>query len=309
MFKNKGSLFGGLLIAIFVIVGGCKSKFEKLKAGNDNAKKYQEAVKYYNKKDYSRALALFEDLIQRYRGRAEAEDLYWYYAYTNYNLKDYTSARYHFKTFADTYPASARAEECRYMSAYCYYLDSPNYTLDQDNTLKAIDALQLFINLYPKGERVTEASKLIDNLRDKLEQKSFANAKLYLTVGDYRSAVIAFGNSMRDFPDTKYGEEMSFLVIQAEYLYAKNSLEVKQEERFTAALSSYADFVEKYPTSKYLKEATSLQKDSERGIENVKRFLADAAQNQKAQKKAANAVEEKNNQIEQTINPNQNEQQ
>ena len=77
--------------------------------------------------------------------------------------------------------------------------------------------MQLFINLYPKSDRVAEASKLIQNLRDKLEEKSYANAKLYLTISDYQSAVIAFGNTLRDYPDTKYAEEMEFLTIKAQY--------------------------------------------------------------------------------------------
>jgi outer membrane protein assembly factor BamD len=213
MFKKQILVFFSISLAFVLVLGGCKSKFEKLKASNDNAKKYQEALKLYNKKEYTKALELFDGLAQRYRGQEQAEDLFYYYAYTNYKLKDYTSARYHFKNFAETYQGSPRAEECRFMAAYCFYLDSPNFSFDQDNTTKAIEALQLFINLYPKSDRVAEASKLIQDLRDKLEEKAYANAKLYLIISDYQSAVIAFGNALRDYPDTKYAEEMEFLTV------------------------------------------------------------------------------------------------
>src|ERR1700759_437431 len=158
MFKKQRAILSGFLILFIIVAVSCKSKFEKLKASNDNAKKYQAALAFYNKKQYNKALELFETLVQRYRGQAQAEDLYYYYAYTNYRLKDYTSASYHFKQFGDTYPSSQRAEECNFMSAYCYYLDSPVYSLDQDNTTKAIEKLQLFLNLYPKSERVAETS-------------------------------------------------------------------------------------------------------------------------------------------------------
>lgn len=277
MFKKQRPLLSGLLLLLLLVAGSCKSKFEKLKASNDNAKKYQAALAYYNKKEYSKALELFETLVQRYRGQSQAEDLYYYYAYANYNLKDYTSARYHFKTFADTYPTSLRAEECRFMEAYCYYLDSPIYSLDQENTTKAIETLQLFINLYPKSERVAEAGKLIQNLRDKLERKSYENAKLYLTIGDYLSAVMAFGNTLRDYPDTKYAEELDFLTIKAQYLYADHSRNFSQADRFGQAISYADQFIEKYPTSKYLADAKSLKKDSQRGAENAKRQLAEEA--------------------------------
>jgi outer membrane protein assembly factor BamD len=245
-----------------------------LRLSNDTAKKYQEALKLYNDKSYNKALVLFDDLVQKYRGRAEAEDLSYYYAYTNYKLKDYTTSRYHFKTFADSYPNSAKAEECRFMAAYCFYLESPIYSLDQENTIKAIESLQLFINLYPKSERVAEASKLIDNLRDKLESKSYANARLFLDIGDYKSAVIAFKNSMRDFPDTKYAEEMEFLTIKAQYLYATNSVDYRQEARFNEAIAIFTEFSEKYPKSKYLNEAQMLKKDSEKAIIDINKLLA-----------------------------------
>lgn len=282
----------GLTVSLLLIAQGCKSKFEQLRESTDIAKKYQEAVKLYEKKDYTKALILFDDLVQRYRGRAEAEDLYYYFAYTNYKLRDYTTARYHFKSFADTYPSSSKAEECRYMSAYCFYLESPTFSLDQGNTLKAIEALQLFINLYPASDRVEEASKLIQNLRDKLEIKSYENAKLYLNIGDYKSAVIAFKNSMRDFPDTKYAEEMEFLTIKSQYLYAKNSFEEKQEERFLEAIQLSNEFAENYPSSKYLKEAEQFKIDSEKDIVSVKKFLANLAAEQKANE--AKTVENKN---------------
>ena len=268
-------------------LGSCKSKYEKLKASNDNAKKYQEAVKFYNKKEYSKALGLFEDLVTRYRGRTGYEDLYYYYAYTNYKLKDYTAARYHFKTFADTYPASPRAEECRFIAAYCFYLDSPVFSLDQENTQKAIESLQLFINLYPKSDRVTEASKLIQNLRDKLEAKAYANAKLYLTIGDFQSAVIAFNNMLRDYPDTKYAEELEFLIIKSQYEYARVSNERRQEERYNQTIAYADQFAEKYEKSKYLKEAEDLKKDSEQGIQSTKRILAEASVNPKLADKIA----------------------
>ncbi|MBB6236395.1 outer membrane protein assembly factor BamD [Pedobacter sp. AK013] len=277
MFKVKH-----LIILVFIAalgIAGCKSRFEKLRASNDVAKKYQEALRLYNKRDYSKALVLFEDLSQKYRGRAEAEDLNYYYAYTLYRLSDYTTARYQFKSFAETYPASKNAEEARYMGAYCFYLESPNFSLDQENTYKAIDALQLFINLYPTSDRAAAAGKYIATLRGKLEDKAFENAKMYLTTGpsnvdNYRAAVIALKNAQRDYPDIKYAEEMDFLMIKAQYLYAKNSYVIRQEDRYNEALALYTEFTENHPDSKYTKDAKALKDDVEAGIAATKQELA-----------------------------------
>ena len=272
--KNKKSIVVVFSLLVIMFASSCMSKFEKLRLSSDVTRKYEEALRLYNKKDYNRALILFEDLAQRYRGRAEAEDIYYYYAYTNYRLKDYINARYHFKIFAETYPHSSKTEECRFMAGKCYYLESPIHSLDQQNTLKAIDALQLFINLYPKSERVAEASTLIDHLRYKLETKSYHNAKLFLDIGNYKSAVIAFKNSLRDYPDTKYTEEIEYLMVKAQYLFAKNSIENKQEDRFNEAILLAVDFLTKYPLSKHHKEVEHLKKESKLGITSVQKMMA-----------------------------------
>jgi outer membrane protein assembly factor BamD len=141
--------------------------------------------------------------------------------------------------------------------------------------------------LYPKSDRVAEASKLIQNLRDKLEQKAYANAKLYLTISDYQAATIAFNNMLRDYPDTKYAEELEFLTIRAQYLYAQHSREDFQEERYNQTIVYANQFVDKYPNSKSLKEAKQYKKDSEQGIVKTKYILAEALTNARLANKIA----------------------
>jgi outer membrane protein assembly factor BamD len=266
------ALFG---LFVLITVVSCKSKFEKIKTSNNIGQIYQEAIKYFNARKYEKAGTLFELVKTHYRARPEAEDLYFYIAQNSFNMKDYATARYHFEEFSSNYPNSARAEEARYMGAYCLYLESPRSSLDQTYTYRAINALQLFINYYPASERVGNATELIDELRDRLERKAFENAKLYLDMGlqdDYRAAVIAFDNVLRDFPDTKYAEEMEFLSIKAQYLYAVNSFNHRKEERFNQMLEFYDNFVMKYPESRFMKDADQYRRNAEKGIEDVKRL-------------------------------------
>ncbi|MFD2598357.1 outer membrane protein assembly factor BamD [Sphingobacterium corticis] len=269
MFSHKRIWVFACGLAAVLSLGACKSRFEKLRASNNIQNKYLEAVKYYEAGKYTKASILFTDLLTRYRASAEAEDLNYYTAYTSYRMKDYISARFHFKNFAQNYPNSARAEECRFMSAYCFYLDSPRTNLDQENTYKAIDEMQLFVNLYPQSERTEEANDLIQKLRDKLEKKSFDNAKLYYNMGqpaDYRAAVIAFESMLREFPDTKYAEEAEYLIVRSQYMFAENSAFFRQEERYNDAIDFYQSFVQNYPESKYVKELDVLRRSAERKI-------------------------------------------
>lgn len=302
MFLNRriAALCAGILL--LVSFSSCKSKFEKLRASNNIAQKYEEAVKLYEDKKYSKALILFEDLRTKFRGQAEAENLYYFTAFASYRLKDYTSARYHFKDFADVYPNSPRAEECRFMSAYCYYLDSPKSSLDQENTRKAIDALQLFVNLYPESERAKEAGELIQKLRDKLELKAFSNAKLLYDMGlndDYRAAVIALQNVLKAYPDTKYAEEIEYLTLKSQYNFATQSVAFKQADRFSEVIDYYRSFAMAFPNSKYMKEVESLRDSAEKKMKVATTYMATVnkamAEQEKERKAAVAAKENKDN--------------
>ena len=234
------------------------SKFQKLMKSTDMEAKYEAAVKYYDKKDFFHALQLFEELISVYRGTTKAESSYYYYSYCTYHVDDFTLAAYHFNNFVQSYPNSKHAEEMQYMYAFCYYLDSPVSSLDQSSTLEAIDKFQLFINKYPSSSRVEEANKMIDELRFKLEEKAFSNAKLYFKTQHYKSAVVAFENLLKDYPASRFKEESLFLSFKSAYYYALNSIESKQEERLKTAKEEYLKLVDIFPKSPYLREAEGM---------------------------------------------------
>jgi outer membrane protein assembly factor BamD len=138
-----------------------------------------------------------------------------------------------------------------------------------ENTFKALESLQLYVNLYPESEKIEECNGLIDLLRAKLELKSYEAAKLYYNIGEYKSAVIAFENSINDYPDSKYREEMEFLSIKSGYLYAKNSIASKQKERYELALGYYQEFIKDYPDSDFLNEAENIYDSCLRAIDEI----------------------------------------
>ena len=261
------------VIACLFLFPACKSRYEKIRTSTDLALKYKTATYYFNKRDFTRALPLLEDLNTSMKGSDKAEDAAYFYAYCEFYLKDFAIARNLFQTFAEQFPNSLRAEEARFMGAKCSMQESPVFSLDQENTTKAIEALQLFINLYPHSTRIAECNKMMDILRGKLEAKSFENAKLYYTIGDFKPAVIALKNSQRDFPDSKFREETEFLIIKCNYLYAGGSILAKQEDRYNETIQSFESFKENFPKSVHLKEAEKFVSESKRNIVNVRKTL------------------------------------
>ncbi len=255
------------LAFIVLIISSCIG-YQKLLKSSDYGEKYEMGIDYFNQGDYYRALELFETVLPFYRGSEQAENLNYYYAYCHFHQRDYELASHYFKRFAKNFPNSKYTEECQFMSAYCKYMLSPAYSLDQTNTMEAINELQLFIDLYPKSERIAECNDLIDRLREKLERKAFGIAKLYLKMENYNAAITAFNNVLKDFPGTDYKEEIMFSLAKAYYLYAENSIDEKKKERHQSAIEAYDAFVTAYPESDYLKQVNNFSKNSRRQVKN-----------------------------------------
>ncbi len=230
-------------------------------------KKYEAAVKYYEKGEYYKALPILEELVPVYRGTSKGEKAYYYFAYSYYHLGNFEAAAYHFENFVESFPSSSYTEECQFMNAYCYFLDSPIYSLDQTNTYKAINKLQLYINKYPNSPRVTQSNELMDRLRFKLETKAFELAKMYYFQEDYRSSVYSFRNVIRSYPASIYTEDCLFYAAKASYIYANKSIETKKQERLIEADDACVEFISAFPESKYIKEITGLKADINKQIE------------------------------------------
>ncbi len=65
-------------------------------------------------------------------------------------------------------------------------------------------------------------------------------------------------NCISDFPDTKYREEILFLLLKSRYLYALNRVPDRQAERFQEAVDEYFSYVSEFPESSNKKEADSM---------------------------------------------------
>ncbi len=255
-----------LSILVAVLVASC-SPYQKLLKSNDYELKYTKALEYYDAKQYLKANTLFEELVSVFRGSDKAEKVIYTYAESLYKLKDYVMAQYYYALLVKDYPGSTMADEAQFKNAYCYYLISPKPRLDQTDTYNAINEFTNYLSIYPSGSHVDESNKLIIELRDKLVYKSYLNAKLYYNLGNYMgnnylSAVIAAQNSMKDFPDTKYREELSFLILDSKYIQAMNSVEEKRMDRLRDCLDEYYSFANEFPESTYMKKAKKIYEET-----------------------------------------------
>lgn len=234
-----------IYIIIATLLVSC-SGYQKLVKDGTPSEKLEAAKKYYKSKDYVRAQMLFEELLGLYYGKPEREEIAYLYAYSYYGTEEYLLAGYYFNSFAQTYSLSPKKEEASYMGAVCKYKKAMPVELDQAPTKSAISTLQSFINQYPNSTYIADCNDKIDKLRARILAKVYENAKLYHSLGHYKSAMVACENALEDYPDMINRGELHFLMVDAAYLYAKNSISKKQEERYILTVEKAEDYVAEY---------------------------------------------------------------
>lgn len=254
------------LIALVVLFSSC-SDYQKAMKSEDPALKLAAATKQYEKGKYNKAIRLFEQIGGSYKGKPGAEDLYYMFSQSYYKTKQYYLAGYQFENFASSYPKSDRVEEAAFLGAKSYSMLSPVYSLDQKDTDKAVEKLQLFIDRYPNSTYLAEANTVMKELKNKLEKKSFETAKQYNTIYDYKSAIVALDNFVADFPGTPYKEDALYYKFDSSYYLAINSIASKIEERLNDAKASYAVLIKFNPSTKYKEKADQMLATIEKNLQ------------------------------------------
>ena len=257
------------MVGLLILLSSCRSEFEKIRISGDPDKILLAGNEYYDAGEYARAKTLYELILNTYRGRAQAEELYYRYAYSHFHLREYILSAFYFENFANTFPNSPNRENAEFKAAYSNYMLSPTFRLDQEYTHKAIDGFQRFVNRYPNSDRVLECNRLMDEMRKKLEQKAFYQADLYFRMGAYQSAVSSFQHLLQDYPETEDAEKVRYLLVKSNFLLAENSIIARQEERYTSTINAYNNFVRRHPVSSHLNELNNFYEISQQKLKEL----------------------------------------
>jgi outer membrane protein assembly factor BamD len=246
-----------IVLIILALASSC-SGYEKLLKSSDYDLKKAKAKEYFDAGQYVKTTELLAQILPRFRATEEAEELNWMNAQSYYDMKDYYMAGSYYKSFIEQFPFGKHAEEANFLAAMCDYKIASPPELDQENTRNAIEGFNIFINRFPGSPKVEESKKLVKELEERLVEKSYLSAKLYYDMKQYKAAVTALNNSLKEYANTKYREEMMFLKMNSLFLYAEYSLANKQKERYQATLDDYYSFMEEFPKSQYSKEVNNI---------------------------------------------------
>lgn len=246
---------------ILLIATSC-GEYEKLLKSTDFELKKEKSREYYQAGKYVKTTELIEQILPRYRASESGEELTWMVAQSYFGMKQYELAGSYYNSYVEQFGFGQHIEEATYMSALCDYNISPRAELDQDNTRKAIEGFSVFMARFPSSSRIDESKKLTTELQERLVEKSYLSARLYYDMEQYKAAVTALSNSLKQYAETKYREEMMYLKLKSMFLFAENSYDVKKKERYQATLDDYYSFMEEFPKSTYARDVRKIYDDT-----------------------------------------------
>lgn len=243
MSKIKLSAFT-VIIALLVISCGSKNQ---IRPGDTLEVAYEKAMRMYENGKYTDAARAFETVLSIGRGTEIAQDAQYLLAESYFKNRDYLIASAEYRRYYTNYPRSERRIDAEFNEAMSHVSMSPRYKLDQTDTYKALELMQLFIGRYPNTERAVEAANIVDELRNKLAQKEFSAGELYMRTRSFEAAAVYYGLTIDQFPETEWAEKALANQILAYIMFAENSIPSRQLERYQMAVDSYQKYLQLFP--------------------------------------------------------------
>ena len=214
----------------------------------------------YEKEKYLAASDGFNYFTLNYSGHALVDSAQSFIGYSHYYMKEYLIAVDAFEGLFKRFPNSPLVPESMYMVGKCYWELSPKYSLDQEFTHSAVDALQSFIDYFPDHRDMTlEAQDLIGKCREKLAHKHYANGLIYLKMKHYRSASIYFQGVLDQYYDTRWAADATYQL----------AMSLSGEDKTSESREVLSGFIQKYSDHHWIEKAKSELANSKDG-ENQK---------------------------------------
>lgn len=209
---------------------------------------YNEALYNLQQKEYKNAVDKFDEVDKQHPYTAQAAKAVLMITYIHYSRGDYSDAIESGKRYLALHPASEDSGYVQFMVAMSYYNQIPDVSRDQEQTVKALAALQQVVDKYPNTDYADAANKRIQVARDQLAGHELAVGRYYLDKRDYIGAINRFRTVITRYQTTREVEEALARVAEA-YM----AMGIVSEAQTAAAILGH-----NYPASQWYKDTYAL---------------------------------------------------
>ncbi|HZB37826.1 MAG TPA: outer membrane protein assembly factor BamD [Beijerinckiaceae bacterium] len=206
---------------------------------------YNQGLARLQNRDFEGAAKKFGDLDKQYPYSEWSRKALIMTTYSNFEGGAFPEAVNNAKRYLQLHPASKDAAYAQYLMAMSYYNQVPDVTRDQEQTERAVVALQELIDRYPKSEYVQDARHKIQVTRDQLAGKEMEVGRYYLQRRNYTAAINRFRDVVAKYQTTRHVEEALMRLAEA-YM----ALGIVGEAQTAAAVLGH-----NFPDSQWYKDA------------------------------------------------------
>lgn len=243
----------GTIMILSLLLGGCLWKKRGLKEGeNDPAALYGKGLAIYKKKNYSRALEVFNELTGSFPGADP------YYTWAELKVADcyffqkkYADAISHYEDFKKFHPFHEDIPYVIFQIGLSNFNQILSKDRDQSATRMALSNFEFLIANYPPSIFTAKAREKAKICRERLAGNELYVAKFHYKKKKYQGAKARLEGIVELYPDVDILDETLFYLGRS-YL--------KLGER-DAARKVFMELVKNFPDSSFSDEAGDILKN------------------------------------------------
>jgi outer membrane protein assembly factor BamD len=209
---------------------------------------YSKAMTYVDNGRYKDAGRYFDEVERQHPYSVWATKAKLMGAYSYYKADEYDEAITRLDRFIQVHPGNRDIAYAYYLKALCSYERIADIRRDQEQTTKALDALEDVVSRFPDSPYGRDARIKVDLVRDHLAGREMDIGRFYLRNRQYLSAVNRFKTVVEQYGGTTHVPE-----ALARLTEAYTALGLRTEAHKTAAVLGY-----NFPGTDWYKEAFAL---------------------------------------------------
>lgn len=238
-----------MLSACSVLGGNQKEKLAYVERPAEQI--YNQAVDRMDRKDWDRAILLFQEVERQHPFSEWARRSMLMTAYAHYRANEYDQAVSTAQRFVSLHPGSDSAPYAYYLSALSYYDQIYDVGRDQATTVQAEAALQQVVRRYPDSDYARDARLKLELTHDHLAGKEMSIGRYYLKQNQHLAAIGRFKNVVSQYETTSHVEEAMHRLVES-YV----SIGVFEEAKLVGSVLGY-----NYPGSEWYADTYELLSD------------------------------------------------
>ena len=211
----KTALFTSLFLSV-ALLGACSSNSSTRVTHTQFCKdKLEKAEELFKKEKYGRVIDKLEEIMSYCAGTGYLEQTSFLLAESHFNLENWIEARGEYGSFVMNFPGSPYAETAEFRKAIASFNMEFRVSRDDANTTVAMKDFERYLSNHPDTPLRDSINYYYGLLVERLAEKEFQTARLYLRMDKPQAAVIYFKEFLETYKQSRLRKEALFLTSQA----------------------------------------------------------------------------------------------